>query len=148
MNTGLLLNFDFEQPNHSFQEVTGNLLFSTHDANGAYYYGGDICVHPSYRRRGIGRRLYDSRKRIVREMGKKGILAGGMLVGYHKYKDTMSIENYVSEVCSGKLVDPTLTFQLKCGFEVKGILKNYIQDESCCNNAALIYWENDGNSTK
>ena len=91
MNTGLLLDFDFEHPNHTFQEVTGNLLFSTHDPEGDYYYGGDICVHPDYRRKGIGSKLYESRKDVVRKLNRKGIIAGGMLTGFHKYAVRLSI---------------------------------------------------------
>ena len=72
MNSGLLMNFDFDEPGHSFQSVTGNLSFSTHDPEGEYYYGSDICVHPDYRRQGLGRKLYQSRKDICVELGKKG----------------------------------------------------------------------------
>ena len=45
-------------------------------------------------------------------------------------------------VKAGEVCDPTVTFQIKCGFVVRGVLRNYIEDESCGNCAALIYWEN------
>ncbi|QDZ22873.1 N-acetyltransferase domain-containing protein [Chloropicon primus] len=149
MNSGFLLSdFDFDNPDHSFQEVTSHLWYTSHDPCGEYYYGGDICVSPSYRKQGIGRKLYDSRKGIARELNKKGILAGGMLTGLLKHRKSLgqgeecTVEEYVEKVRAGTLVDPSLTFQMKCGFQVRGLMKSYIEDESCCNSAALIYWEN------
>jgi hypothetical protein len=53
----------------------------------------------------------------------------------------MSISDYVSAVVSGEITDPTLTFQLANGFEVRGLLENYIEDESDDGWAALIVWE-------
>ncbi len=107
-----------------------------------------MCVHPDYRRRGIGRRLYESRKEIVRAFGLKGVVAGGMLVGYHRHCGAMAAEEYLAKVVAGELVDPTVTFQLRCGFKVKGVIPNYIEDDSCKGFAALILWENDHQQPK
>ena len=54
----------------------------------------------------------------------------------------MPIDEYVDKVVSGDLTDPTLTFQLSNGFEVRGLLENYIEDEADDGWAALIVWEN------
>ena len=43
---------------------------------------------------------------------------------------------------AGELSDPTLTFQLRNGFEVRGLLANYIEDEADDGWATLIVWEN------
>ena len=68
---GLFVDFDLSRPQHTFNGITGNLTFSTHDSNGAFYYGADISVHPDFRRRGIGTRLYNCRKMVVRKFGKR-----------------------------------------------------------------------------
>jgi hypothetical protein len=55
----------------------------------------------------------------------------------------MTAPEYVDRVVSGDLTDSTLTFQLSNGFQVRGMLENYLDDEADDGWAALIVWEND-----
>jgi len=100
----------------------------------------------------VGRKLYESRKRIARELNLRGVVAGGMLTGLKAHREGpgagCQAGEYVEKVCSGELVDPTLTFQLRCGFRVMGLLPGYIDDASCCSTAALIFWENPNRATE
>ncbi|HUO46253.1 MAG TPA: GNAT family N-acetyltransferase, partial [Acidimicrobiia bacterium] len=109
---GIFLNFDFEHPQHTIADITGAHQCSNHDPAGDWYYGTDMVVHPEYRRRGIGKRLYEVRKDLVRRYNKKGIIAGGHMPGYADHKSELSPEEYVDRVSSGELYDPTLTFQI------------------------------------
>ena len=109
---------------------------------GAWYYGGDISVHPDFRRRGVGSRLYEARKGIVKDMNRRGIVAGGLIPGFAAYKGRLSPREYVNKVVDGEINDSTLSFQLGRGFEVRGLLENYIEDEASDNWATLIVWEN------
>jgi len=142
MGAGIFLDFDFEHPQHTIGEITGEHQCGNHDPEGEWYYGTDMTVLPEYRGRGIGKRLYEVRKALVMREGKRGIIAGGALPGYFEHKATMSIQEYVDKVVAGELTDPTLTFQMSQGFEVRGLLENYIEDESDDGWAALIVWEN------
>ena len=76
------------------------------------------------------------------DAGKRGIIAGGSLPGFFDHKDRMNVEEYVERVVNGDLRDPTLSFQLSNGFEVRGLLENYLEDEADDGWAALIVWEN------
>ena len=142
MGAGIYLDFDFDHPQHTIIEITGENQCGNHDPEGDWYYGTDITVLPDYRGRGIGRMLYEKRKGLVRRAGKKGIIAGGSLPGYLDHKADMSIHEYVGAVVAGRLRDPTLSFQMSNGFEVRGLLENYIEDEADDGWAALIVWEN------
>ena len=142
MGAGIYLDFDFDSPQHSIAEITGENQCGNHDPDGHWYYGTDMTVLPEYRGRGIGRMLYDRRKALVVEAGKKGIIAGGSLPGYFHHKANMGIEEYVERVVNGELHDPTLSFQISNGFEVRGLLENYLDDEADDGWAALIVWEN------
>ncbi|MBW2420652.1 MAG: GNAT family N-acetyltransferase, partial [Deltaproteobacteria bacterium] len=95
---GIFLDFDFDHPQHSIVEITGEHQCGNHDPDGDWYYGTDIVVNPEYRRRGIGKRLYELRKEIVRRYNKKGIIAGGHIVGYADHKHDMSAAEYVDKV--------------------------------------------------
>jgi ribosomal protein S18 acetylase RimI-like enzyme len=142
MGAGIYLDFDFDHPQHDIAEITGEHQCGNHDPSGHWYYGTDITVLPQHRGRGIGKMLYVERKGLVARDNKKGIIAGGSLPGYFDHKSEMSIDRYVDKVVAGELTDPTLTFQLSNGFEVKGLLENYIEDEADDGWAALIVWPN------
>ena len=142
LGSGFFIDFDLDQPQHAFLEVIAHGYYTNHDPNGAYYYGGDISVHPDYRGQGVGRKLYEARKNLVRQYNKKGIVAGGLLPGYVNFKGTLNIPEYVNKVVAGELYDGTLSFQLKNGFVVRGLLENYIEDSASDNWATLIVWEN------
>ena len=139
---GIFLDFDFENHAHTLVELTGEHQCANHDANGDWYYGTDIIVDPDYRRQGIGKALYELRKDVVRRFGKKGIVAGGYMVGFGDRKDTMSAAEYIDRVVSGDIYDATLSFQIENGFEVRGVLKGYVQDEVTGGWHALIVWDN------
>jgi len=140
---GIFLDFDFDHPQHTIAEITGEHQCSNHDPDGDWYYGTDIVVRPDYRRQGIGKRLYELRKDLVRRHGKLGIIAGGYLPGYADHKHEMSAQEYCDKVVAEELYDGTLSFQLRNGFEVRGLLENYIEDEATDGWASLIVWEND-----
>jgi GNAT superfamily N-acetyltransferase len=139
---GIFLDFDFDHPQHSIVEITGEHQCGNHDPDGDWYYGTDLVVHPDYRRRGIGKQLYELRKGAVRRYNRKGIIAGGHIVGYADHKHLMSAAEYVDKVSRREIYDPTLTFQLDNGFEVRGVLADYLEEESIDNWAALIVWKN------
>lgn len=138
---GIYLDFDFDHPQHTIAEITGEHQCGNHDPQGDWYYGTDISVHPEHRGKGIGSMLYEARKDLVRVDGKKGIIAGASLPGFLEHKGSMSAAQYVDEVVSGRLTDPTLSFQIGHGFEVRGLLENYLEDEADDGWAALIVWD-------
>ncbi len=126
---------------HTFSEIIGFGYFSEHDAQGEWLYGADMSVHPNYRRMGVARALYDARKELIRRLELRGMVAGGMLPGYPRYRDQMSVEAYVAEVVAGRLSDPTLTPQLRNGFRVHGVLHDHLHAGELGTDAALIVWE-------
>jgi len=142
LGSGFFYSFDFDDPRHTFNEIIAGGYYTNHEPDGDYYYGADISVHPDFRGRGIGGMLYDARKELVIRTNRKGIVAGGVLPGYPRVRDQLSIPEYVDKVVAGELFDPTLSMQLRNGFEVRGLLKNYIDDSNSDNWATLIVWQN------
>jgi GNAT superfamily N-acetyltransferase len=139
LSSGFLIDFDFSKPTHTFADITGNLWFRHHNPGGAFYYGADVSVHPRHRRLGIGSRLYEARKHLVYSRGLSGIVTGGLLPGYAHYRH-LSVVDYVARVTRGELADPTMTFQLRHGFEVHGLIEGYIRDTATGGWAALMVW--------
>jgi GNAT superfamily N-acetyltransferase len=129
---------------HRFPDIIANGFFTNHDPNGEWLYGADMSVHPDYRRQRVSSKLYDARKELIRDLGMRGMVAGGMLPGYNAHKDTLSVAEYVERVVRGELADPTLTPQLRSGFVVRDILYDYIDDSRITPHGTLIVWENPG----
>ncbi len=141
-STDFRTTVDFEHFEHRYIDAVDHNWLGNHDPEGDWLYGADIGVLPAYRRRGIAKMLYRARHDLVRALGLRGHVAGGMLAGYHRYKDRLPVEDYVEKVISEEIFDPTLSVQLKRGFIVHGIIQNYVDDPSCDNKAAFIVWHN------
>ncbi len=142
MGLGILLEFDFDNPYHGLREIEGDGGIGNHHPDSPWYYGTDISVYPEYRGRGIGKALYEQRKRYVQEANKAGIVAGGVIPGYADHLGLMSADEYVEKVVAGDLYDPTLTFQLENGFRAGPALPDYLHDPTVGNWAVLIVWDN------
>lgn len=142
MGLGVLLNFDTSQTQHDLADILGADGVGNHDLSNDWYYGTDIAVHPDYRGQGVGHELYHLRKAVVRKMGKRGIVAGGVIPGYADHRHNMTAAEYITRVAAGELYDSTLTFQLENGFEARGAIANYLADDSVGNYAAFIVWAN------
>lgn len=140
--SGFLTDFDFDHPAHTFREICDEFYFTRHNPQGAYYYGADISVHPDWRGQGIGKLIYAARKDLVQRRNRRGIIAGGMIPDYVRFHGTLTPYEYVAKVVAGELTDSTLSFQLRQGFRVRGLLENYLEDASSLNWATLIVWEN------
>lgn len=142
MSASLRLDIDFDHPDHTFDEIIASGYFTNHNPRGAWLYGADMSTHPDMRRRGIASRIYQARKQLIRQLGLRGMVAGGMLPGYRYHRATLSPEQYIERVARGELTDPTLTAQLRNGFVPRGVLRGYLHDFELGDEAALIVWEN------
>lgn len=133
----------FEGDHHPYYfDFIGQGMLSTHDPNGDWLYGIDLGVHPDFRRMGIGSRLYEARRELVRHHNLRGEIVVGLLPGYPRFRDQMSVDAYVRAVAAGTLSDPTLTMQLRAGFRLRRVLRGYVTDPRSDGAASLIVREN------
>ncbi len=129
---------------HTWTQVTGGGMASRHDPEGDWLYGMEVVVHPDYRNMRIGRRLYQARKRLCTDLKLRGIVFGGRIPGLARHFTRYgSAAAYVQAVIDGRRRDPTLSFQLSNGFEVVGILRDYVpSDHDSLGYAVLLKWSN------
>lgn len=100
-------------------------------------------VDPELRGLGIGKLLYAARRDLVKRLGLLRIRAGARLRGYSKVAGRMTAEQYTIEIVQGRLTDPTLSFQLKQGFEVLAVVSDYLRhDLESLGHASVIEWMN------
>ena len=129
---------------HTWKSITDGGLILKHNPNGNYLYGVDICVDPTYRGKKIGSRLYDERKRLCQRMGLNGIMFGARLAGLAKKLRLFgTVEEYLKAVEEKKIKDPTVSFQMKNGFNPILLLPNYLNhDPEALGYAVLMKWDN------
>ncbi|MBR9977453.1 MAG: bifunctional GNAT family N-acetyltransferase/carbon-nitrogen hydrolase family protein [Bacteroidetes bacterium] len=128
---------------HTYELITGNYTFDTHEANGDVLYGIELFVDPDFRGMRLGRRLYDARKELCENLNLRAIVAGGRIPTYTHYADRMTPREYIEKVRLKEIYDSTLTFQLSNDFHVRKILRNYLPgDTSSLEYATLLEWIN------
>jgi len=129
---------------HSWTEITGNGYASRHDPDGDWLYGMEVCVDPDYRGYRLGQRLYNERKKLCQSLNLKGIVFAGRLPTLSKrIKKYGTIENYIQAIQDKKARDPVLSFQLQNGFEVIGIIPEYLNaDQQSLGYGIHLVWRN------
>jgi ribosomal protein S18 acetylase RimI-like enzyme len=141
----LIVFWDDYAMGDSWRDFTDHGMFTNHDPeNGRTLYAADVMVDPDCQGRGIGKLIYKARERLLRERKLLRIRAGARLQGYHRYHKEMTAEEYVRRVVDGELSDATLSFQLKRGFEVLGVVHGYMRhDPMSMGYAAVIEFLNE-----
>jgi predicted amidohydrolase/GNAT superfamily N-acetyltransferase len=127
---------------HTWAGVTDSGYFTNHDPRADTLYGADVYVHPAAQGRGVGAALYEARRALCRRLNLRRILCGGRLAGYYQHAALMTPEEYVARVEAGELRDRVLSFQLREGFVVRGVVPRYLRDPRSLDHATLIEWLN------
>lgn len=130
-----------DEPALPWYDVIGSFGLRKHDPAGAWLYGVEIAVHPDYQRRGVATALYKARLALVDELGLSGWYAGGMLMGYHRYRETFTPREYGQRVIAGNIEDPTVTMQLHRGLEGRAVIEEYYPEWRAGNSAVLLVHE-------
>lgn len=145
MAASLVVLWDDYDLHTSWRDFTAGGWFTNHDpAHGRTLYGAEIMVLPTLQGAGVGKALYEARAALARRLGLLRIRAGARLRDYHRHAAHLSAEAYVEAVVRGELVDRTLTFQLRRGFRVIGVVPDYLRhDPESRGYAAVIEWVNE-----
>ncbi|GEN24811.1 carbon-nitrogen hydrolase family protein [Halomonas cupida] len=145
VGVALTAQVDYEQFSnpHRYDDLIGHRETIQNTADGDAMYGIDVLIDPEYRGYRLGRRLYEARKEVCRQLNLKAILAGGRIPEYHNVADEMSPTEYIDKVSRKELHDPILSFQLSNDFQVKRLLRKYLpEDEKSQGFATLLEWNN------
>jgi GNAT superfamily N-acetyltransferase len=144
MAASLIVYWDDYDFGTSWRDFTGSGTFSNHDPKrGRTLYAAEVMVAPDLQGRGVGGRLYAARRDLVTRLELRRIRSGARLRGYHRFADQMTADEYVAAIVAGKVRDATLSFQLRHGFTVLGVVDHYLRhDPESLGHAAVIEWLN------
>jgi predicted amidohydrolase/GNAT superfamily N-acetyltransferase len=139
----LIVDYDLFGDQHTYNQITAEDTFKTHDPEGNVLYGIDVFVHPDYRSLRLGRRLYDARKELCENLNLRSIIVGGRIPGYEHHWNELKPREYINKVQHRELHDPILSFQLANDFAVKRLIRGYLpQDAESRTWAVLLEWSN------
>lgn len=125
----------------TWSACTGGGTLSTHDPGGDILYAVEVMVDPAARGRGVGKRLYRARRALAHRLPVHGIWATARMRGYHRHVDTLSAKEYIDAVVRGDIGDPTISFQLRQGFKVVTVVRDFLADPETLGYAAVIRWD-------
>lgn len=140
--TSLIVKLTPPYAGHTWKDITGNGMLTTHDSVGDSLYGADISTHPNVRHKGIGHKLYQGRKDVAMKLNLTRMIAGGRLYNYCDYANILSPLEYANKVVNCELHDLVLSFDLVNGFSFIKILPDYLEDARSLNYASFIEWIN------
>lgn len=144
MAASLIVTWDDYEHLDTYNDFTSEGWFTNHDPKGRTLYGAEVMVDPTRRGEGIGSKIYDARKALAKQLELLRIRAGARLAGYSKHAHELSAKEYVLKVISGDFYDTTLSFQLRRGFRVLGVVPDYFaRDPRSRGYAAIIEWFNE-----
>lgn len=139
----LIIDFSKFGDDHTYDDITARMTFSSHDPAGNILYGIEVFIHPDYRGLRLARRLYDARKELCENLNLRAIMAGGRMPNYQDHAATLSAREYIQKVETKEIHDPVLSFQLANGFHVRKLLKGYLKgDAESREYATLLEWPN------
>ncbi|UYZ23415.1 GNAT family N-acetyltransferase [Mesobacillus jeotgali] len=140
--TGLIVQLDNGDEDHSWADITDNGYIRNHNPEGNTLYIVDICISPAYRKLGLGKWMMQSMYETVVQSGLERLLGGGRMPGYHLHSADITIDQYVGKVLQGELKDPVVSFLLRCGRTPVRPVANYLEDEESLNYGMLMEWKN------
>lgn len=132
------------QSHRSWNETVGGPFLENFDATGQTLYGLDISVHPDYRGRGIGKRLYRARFDLVRTLGLTRYGTACRLPDFRNFQTKFpekTVADYAKDVVRGSATDRTLSPLLKYGLVYNTVINDYMEDYESANAAALLEWK-------
>jgi GNAT superfamily N-acetyltransferase len=123
---------------HTWLGITDGGYFTRHDDAGHTLYLADVYVAPAFWGQGVSKRLYAALVDLCRALRLERVVAGGRLWGFSEVADRMTAREYVELVVSGARRDRVLNSQLRAGFLVRGLLRDYLHDWRSRNWATLL----------
>jgi predicted amidohydrolase/ribosomal protein S18 acetylase RimI-like enzyme len=142
-SSSLIVDFSQYSDWQDWKKIADNGYIRNHNPEGNTLYGIEIMVDPLFRGMKLARRLYNERKKLIKELNLEKCIIGGRIPGYGKYANKMTAHEYADKVMSKEMVDPVLTAQVSNGFVLKRLIPNYFPaDKASKGYATFLEWTN------
>lgn len=134
----------------TWDELTDNGTFKkSHNPDGDSMYVSTVVVSNDAQGKGVGGKLVDAQKEVVKKFGLKRLFLGARIPGYDEYcreNGDISPEEYIElkkETSHGlEALDPEIRFYQRQGLRVAKIIPDFEPDEPSRNYGVVLVWEN------
>lgn len=141
MASSQIINYSLNEDPISWNELTSDGWISkTHYSSGNCLHFVSICVHPKIRNLGIATMLNRARLSLAKELRLDYALTDARIPGFHKYLNQsaqITIDQYIREVISGKILEPVVKMYLTLGFNILGIVADCMKSDIESSNYGL-----------
>lgn len=115
MAASLIVLWDDYDMKANWREFTDHGSLRNHDPRaGRPLYGAEVMVNLNLQRKGFGKALYKASRDITGRPNLLRIRAGARMRGYHRFAKELSPEECAIRVAREEILDPTISFQLRC----------------------------------
>ena len=143
VSSALVIKWDRHGMEHTYDGITGEGSFTTHDPIGGTLYAADLAIDESADAFAAARALLQARRRLCRRRNLCRIIAPARLAACVEEGTENDPERYVRGVIWGDITDPWLRFQMSNGMHYCGVVRGFRpQDQEAGGHAALLAWLN------
>jgi ribosomal protein S18 acetylase RimI-like enzyme len=147
VSTSEIINLNPWTPPTSWEQTTDEgYIRRTHRNDGNTVYVVSIGVSDWAQGRGLGTKLLDAQKRLVKEKGLRYLALGSRIPGYREYHSAnpaITAQEYAKMAdANNEPLDPEVRFYARCGFEIAKVAPNYMGDDPESENYGVVMiWE-------
>ena len=139
----LVVDWDMHGNEPTWQAMTGEGFFTTHDPEGATLFGADMVVDASPHAVGAARALLQARRKLCRRLNLRRAVVTPALAGYSKIADRLTPEQFATRIVWGDVLEPMWGFLANQGFQFCGMLRGFTPPgDTSCGHAGLFAWLN------
>lgn len=141
-----IVNYD-PDAKKTWDELTDNGTFKrSHNPKGDSLYVSTVAVSRDAQGKGIGGKLVDAQKEVVRKFGLKRLFLGARIPDYDQYcreNGDISVEDYLQLTNDkGESVDSEIRFYKRQGLHPAKIIPNFEPDTPSRDYGVVMVWEN------
>jgi hypothetical protein len=135
---------DFKNTDMTWYTFTDNgYLAKSHNIKGDSLYGVSMSVPPYISDKNVALKLYEYCGKLAIKYNLKKIYLGSRIPRYFKYKDQMSVPEYIkAKSKTGRFLDPELALYFSLNLKIENIVSNYFEDPDSLNYGIIMSWTN------
>jgi GNAT superfamily N-acetyltransferase len=131
----------------TWNEITDNgAIKKTHNPQGDSLYVVSVATRKDAQGKGIGGKLVEAQKELVKKKGLARLFLGARIPGYAAYcreNGDISVEEYIElKNEKGEPLDPEIRFYKRHGLLPKKVIPNFEPDEASRDFGVVMVWEN------
>lgn len=139
----IIVDYDLFGDEHTFFQITGDLSFSTHNAQGDVLYVIYCDLHPEFQNYHLGQLLCEAMQDLCKKLNLKAIVTSSTIPINDQINPYISYWDYLQKVKHNEIFDSSLSSQFTYDFHAKRIIRGYFDTNITLETTSvLMQWDN------